>query len=94
MPKETIDASTVDALRLYLTFGAKYDISKHWAIAGSYNHIYFFNVDTKGANDQNISAHPANAPGGTDYNVSRSPSADGRYRSQIGFVNVNVAYKF
>ncbi|MBN9162007.1 MAG: hypothetical protein BGO98_20725 [Myxococcales bacterium 68-20] len=94
VPKETIDASTVDALRLYLTFGAKYDISKHWAIAGSYNHIYFFNVDTKGANDQNISAHPANAPGGTDYNVSRSPSADGRYRSQIGFVNVNVAYKF
>ena len=51
-------------------------------------------MDTKGANDQNISAHPANAPGGTDYNVSRSPSADGRYRSQIGFVNVNVAYKF
>ncbi|MBX3217210.1 MAG: outer membrane protein transport protein [Labilithrix sp.] len=94
VPKETIDASTIDALRLYLTVGARYELNKHWAFAGSYNHIYFFNVDTKGANDQNISAHPANAPGGGDYNVSRSPSADGRYRSQIGFVNVNVAYTF
>ncbi len=89
VPKETIDSSTVDALRLYLTLGAKYDFNKHWALAGSYNHIYFFNVNTKGANDQNISAHPEGA-----YTVSRSPSADGRYRSQIGFVNVNVAYTF
>lgn len=94
VPKETIDASTIDALRLYLTFGARYEINKHWALAGSYNHIYFFNVDTKGANDQNITAHPASSPGGGDYNVSRSPSADGRYRSQIGFLNVNVAYTF
>ena len=90
VPKETIDASTIDALRLYLTFGAKYDINKHWAVAGSYNHIYFFNVNTNGANDQNLSAHR----GDGNYNVSRSPSADGRYRSQIGFVNVNVAYTF
>lgn len=89
VPKETIDTATVDALRLYLTFGAKYDINKHWAIAGSYNHIYFLPVNTNGANDQNLSAHPD-----ASYDVSRSPSADGRYRSQIGFVNVNVAYTF
>jgi len=89
VPKETIDASTVDALRLYLTLGAKYEFNKHWALAGSYNHIYFFNVNTNGANDQNLAAHPEG-----DYNVSRSPSADGRYRSQIGMVNVNVAYTF
>lgn len=94
VPKETIDASTIDALRLYLTLGAKYEINKHWALAGSYNHIYFFNVNTNGANDQNLAAHPANVGDGGEYNVSRSPSADGRYRSQIGFVNVNVAYTF
>ena len=89
VPKETIDSSTVDAFRLYLTLGAKYEFNKHWALAGSYNHIYFFNVNTNGANDQNLAGHPE-----ADYNVSRSPSADGRYRSQIGFVNVNVAYTF
>lgn len=94
VPKETIDASTIDSQRLYFTLGAKYEFSKHFALAGSYNHIYFFNVNTNGKNDQNITAHPANQAGGGDYNASRSPSADGRYRSQIGFVNVNVAYTF
>lgn len=89
VPKETIDSSTVDALRLYLTLGAKYEFNKHWALAGSYNHIYFFNVNTNGANDQNLAANP-----GGDYNASRSPSADGRYRSQIGFVNINASYTF
>ncbi len=94
VPKSTIDASTIDALRLYFAAGARYEISKHFAIAGSYNHIHFFNVNTNGENDQNIERFPARAPGGGDYNVSRSPSADGKYRSQIGFVNVNLAYTF
>lgn len=90
VPKSTIDASTIDSQRLYLTFGAKYEFSKHFALAGSYNHIYFFPVNTNGDNNQNILQHSGDA----NYNASRSPSADGRYRSQIGFVNVNVAYTF
>jgi long-chain fatty acid transport protein len=90
VPKETIDAATIDALRLYLAVGAKYEVSKHFALAGSYNHIYFFNVNTNGANDQNLAAHA----GDGNYNVSRSPSADGNYKSQIGFVNVNASYTF
>lgn len=94
VPKETIDPSTIDSLRLYGAVGAKFDLSKHFALAASYNHIFFFPVNTNGQNDQNISAHPSNQPGGGDYNASRSPSADGNYRSQIGFVNVNVAYTF
>ncbi len=94
VPKSTIDASTIDSQRLYLTFGAKYTFSKHFALAGSYNHIYFFQVNTDGANNQNIIGSPVNSPEGGAYNVSRSPSADGRYRSQIGFLNVNVAYTF
>lgn len=94
VPKQTIDASTIDSLRLYATVGARYELSKHFAIAGSYNHIYFFDVDTKGANDQNLSAHPYSQQGSGDYNRSRSPSADGKYSSQIGFVNVNFAYTF
>jgi long-chain fatty acid transport protein len=94
VPKSTIDASTIDSQRLYLTFGAKVALSQHFALAGSYNHIYFFPVNTNGANDQNISGAPSNTTGGGAYNASRSPSADGRYQSQIGFVNVNLAYTF
>jgi len=94
VPKETIDASTIDSTRLYGTIGAKYAVSKRLALAGSYNHIYFFDVNTDGRSIQNIPDHPSSQQGGGDYNASRSPSADGRYRSQIGFVNVNVAYTF
>jgi long-chain fatty acid transport protein len=90
VPKETIDASTIDAFRIYGVAGAHYKVNEHLGLAGSYNHIYFMPVDTEGANDQNISAHPERGP----YDVSRSPSADGRYRSAIGFLNVNVAYSF
>lgn len=88
VPKETIDASTIDSTRLYGTVGARFALSKHFALAASYNHIYFFDVNTRGANDQNLVGKPA------DYTPSRSPSADGRYRSQIGFMNLNVAYTF
>ena len=94
VPHATIDASTIDSQRLYATLGARYELSRHVAVAGSYNHIHFFPVDTKGTNDQNISAHPTTSQGGGDYNASRSPSADGKYKSEIGFVNVNVAYTF
>ena len=94
VPKETIDASTIDALRLYGTVGGRFSLSKHFALGASYNHIYFFDVNTDGKSTQNIPNKPASTPEGRNYNASRSPSADGRYRSQIGFVNVNVAYTF
>jgi long-chain fatty acid transport protein len=89
VPKETIDASTIDAFRVYATAGARFELSQHVAVGVSYNHIYFATVDTKGANNQDLQ----NQPGG-DYNVSRSPSADGTYKSQIGMVNANFAYTF
>ena len=94
VPTKTIDASTIDSQRLYATLGARYEVSRHVAVAGSYNHIHFFPVDTKGANDQNIEAHAATSAGGGEYNASRTPSGDGKYKSEIGFVNVNVAYTF
>lgn len=89
VPKETIDASTIDAFRVYATAGARFELSKKVAVGVSYNHIYFADVDTKGANNQDLASQP-----GGDYNVSRSPSADGKYKSQIGFVNANIAYTF
>lgn len=83
VPKETIDASTIDSFRLYGTLGARYELSKRLAIAGSYNHIYFVPVNTDNRNIFDTQEKP-----------SRSPSADGKYNSQIGFLNVNVAYTF
>jgi hypothetical protein len=94
VPNSTIDASTLDSTRLYFTAGAKYTVKKGFTIAASYNHIYFLPVDTKGANDLNISGHPPTTADGANYNVSRSPSADGKYSSMVGFINVNAAYTF
>ena len=100
VPKETIDPSTIDALQLFGAVGMRFVLNEHLAFGAAYNHIHYMTVDTKGANDQDLSAHPANQPktdtqpAGADYNVSRSPSADGRYKSEIGFLNLNVAYTF
>jgi long-chain fatty acid transport protein len=82
-PKETIDASTIDSLQIFGTLGARFKLSQHFVVAGSYNHIYFVPVNT---NNQNIFD--------TQEKPSKSPSADGKYTSQIGFLNVNVAYTF
>lgn len=94
VPKSTIDASTIDALRLDGSIGARYTFNRHFYLDGSYNHLHYFTVNTNGGSQQSIPDHPANAPGGGDYNASRSPSADGRYKSEVGFVNVNMAYTF
>lgn len=83
VPKETIDASTIDSFRLYGTLGARFELSKNFAFAGSYNHIYYLPVDTGNRNIFDTQEKP-----------SRSPSADGKYTSQIGILNVNVAYTF
>jgi long-chain fatty acid transport protein len=82
VPKETIDSSTIDALRFYLAVGAKYELSKHVGLAASYNHIAFMNVTTNRGQQNNFS------------NPSKSPNASGTYASQIGFVNVNMTYTF
>ena len=89
VPKETIDASTIDAVRLYGTVGGRFTLSKHVALAASYNHIHFFDVNTNGKSQMNLPDKPDSA-----YHASRSPSANGTYRSQIGFVNINLAYTF
>lgn len=83
VPKETIDASTIDSTRIYLALGARYELSKHVALAGSYNPIYFLPVDTKGASKHDNYA-----------TTSRSPSADGKYSSFIHIINVNATFAF
>ncbi len=88
VPKTTIDVSTIDSTRLYLALGARYMVSKNLAVAGSYNPIYFFPVDTVDANGVGQSKHDT-------YNAtSRSPSADGKYSSFIHMINVNGTIMF
>jgi long-chain fatty acid transport protein len=89
VPKEYIDATTFDSTALFLTVGARYRASEHLALGASYNHVYYFTVNTEGTSNTDLATHPD-----ASYNKSRSPSADGRYRSQVGFLNLNVAYTF
>jgi long-chain fatty acid transport protein len=83
VPKETIDVSTIDSTRVYGTLGARYAITENFALAGSYNLIYFLPVDTKGRSEHY--RYPA---------PSKSPSADGVYESIIHFFNVNGTLSF
>lgn len=82
-PKTTIDASTIDALRLNGALGARYAITKSIAVAGSYNIIYFLPVDTAGTNQLYNYSQP-----------SKSPSADGTYNATLMFLNANVNVAF
>lgn len=83
VPKSYIDASTIDSFRLYGTAGVRRDLSKHFALAGSLNAIYFLPVDTKGAMNTDQLVNP-----------SKGPSADGIYKSTVFFLNVNGTVKF
>lgn len=83
VPVETINAATIDAFRVYATAGARLQVGKHIAIGGSYNHVFFLDTNTSGRSALNKYQTP-----------SSSPSADGVYKTTVGFFNVNVAYTF
>jgi long-chain fatty acid transport protein len=83
VPDATINAATLDGFRIYATAGAYFQASKHIAIGGSYNHVFFLDVDTKGTSALSTFPEP-----------SRSPSADGTYRATAGFFAANIAYTF
>jgi long-chain fatty acid transport protein len=89
VPNETIDATTFDSTALFLTVGARFRATEHLALGASYNHVYYFTVNTEGKSNTDLANHPDHS-----YDISRAPSADGRYRSQVGFLNLNVAYTF
>jgi hypothetical protein len=79
----TIDASTFDSTRIYATLGVRHRFSDAFAMAGSYTHIFFVPVDTKGENklDEYVAQ-------------SKSPSGDGKYGSTVMFLNLNATYSF
>jgi long-subunit fatty acid transport protein len=85
VPKETIDASTIDSLRLNGAIGGRYEFSRVFALAASYNLIYFMPVDTGGASI--LAKQKASS-------VSFTPSADGKYNAMLNFLNVNATVSF
>ncbi len=93
VPKATIDSSTVDALRFYITAGARVNVTKKLALGVSYNHIHFTTVNTNGESAQ-YRYRSVNADGKSEPNVSTSPSADGKFTSTIAMLNANINYTF
>jgi long-chain fatty acid transport protein len=83
VPKETISATSLDSFQVFATLGLKMKLGKHMAIAGSYTQIFYLDVDTGGRSIYASLPEP-----------SRSPSADGVYKSTIGLFNANLAYTF
>ncbi len=84
VPKETIDAATVDSTRFTGSAGARFVLTPSFQVAASVAAVYFVPVDTAGASTLNKYAST----------VSRSPSADGVYKSFVPMVDLNGTYTF
>ncbi len=82
VPKSTMDPSAYDAMNIYGTLGARYKVSPHVALAGSFTHIQYLSVTV---NDSYLYGYVA---------PSKSPSAAGEYNSRVTLMNVNVVYSF
>lgn len=82
VPKSTIDASTIDALRIGVTAGVRWQATDHFALGFAYNHFGYFSV---------VSREGAQY---TFARASKSPNASGTYSAQIALFNTNVSYTF
>ncbi len=82
--KDTMDASTIDSVRLYGTLGGWYTMSEHVRIGASYTYLYFLPVSISAAEAQQTKWRGA----------SSGPSAAGEYSSNVSLLNVNASYTF
>lgn len=84
IPKKSLDATYIDSTNLFATLGGRYAFLKNLSAALSYNVVHYMTVDV--------------APGTSDvpvFNVpSRSPNPEGKFSSQIHFLNANVTLGF
>ncbi len=83
VPVRLVDPAAIDAFRIDVSLGGKYNISDHVSIAASANYLYYLPVETNGTAEQYRYA-----------GASRSPSADGDYQAAILFFNAHVIYGF
>ncbi len=87
VPKETIDAATVDSTRFFGTIGAKIDVSPRVSLLLALTQIVFAEVDTGGIQSQRLAA------GLTQFSA-KVPSEDGTYKQSITYGNVGVNVHF
>ena len=83
VPAATLDPTFIDAPKIHWVLGVRREITPKFALAGSFNHVYFFQQDTRGKNifyDRVAD--------------SRQPSAAGIYNQQYFYLNVNGTYRF
>jgi long-chain fatty acid transport protein len=85
IPKNNVDPAAIDSFRIYGTLGGRFRLLDQFALAASANVIHFlpFTVDAVGAARTDQLKTP-----------SRSPSANGRYSSEVLFLNVNGTVTF
>lgn len=83
VPDSTLDPTFIDANKIHWVLGARQKITPKFALAGSFNHVYFFERDTTG---KNVFA--------TRVGESRQPSASGVYNQQFFYLNINGTYTF
>lgn len=83
VPAATLDPTFIDAPKIHWVLGARREITPRFALAGSFNHVYFFEQNTVGKNVfyQRVAD-------------SRQPSAAGIYNQQYLYLNVNATYRF
>jgi long-chain fatty acid transport protein len=83
VPATTLDPTFIDAPKIHWVLGVRREITSKLALAGSFNHVYYFEQDTTGKNV--FYSRVAD---------SRQPSAAGVYNQQLFYLNVNGTYRF
>ncbi len=82
-PATTLDPTFIDAPKIHWVLGVRKEITPSFQLAGSFNHVYLFEQDTRGKNI--FYERVAD---------SRQPSAAGIYNQQLLYLNVNATYRF
>ncbi|MCS6898737.1 MAG: outer membrane protein transport protein [Myxococcales bacterium] len=83
VPDETLDPTIIDSGKIHWVAGVRQLITPKFALASSFNHVYFFERDTTG---KNVFF--------TRRGESRQPSAGGVYNQQFFYLNINGTYTF
>lgn len=83
VPDGYLDPTFIDSDKIHWVLGARQHITKKFALAGSFNHVYFFERDTTGKSE--FYKRVAD---------SRQPSASGVYNQQYFYLNLNGTYTF
>ncbi|RYE92888.1 MAG: hypothetical protein EOO75_05645 [Myxococcales bacterium] len=83
VPDGYLDPTFIDSDKIHWVLGARQHFTKKFALAGSLNHVWFFERDTTGKSE--FSKRAAD---------SKQPSASGVYTQHYVYLNLNGTYTF